>query len=296
MLLTEYTLPRARRLAQMLWPESILPYGIKIVWLQFGGTDNPDFEVYAGQHSHAFCEIQIGLQGGFCYQSGGVKYPVVCGQGLLFAPGAEHKYCPTPEAYVKCSLAFSVEIGNLLYKQLIKRPVVPFEVSGEIVDALNTILKEAQVGNCFSYKLIAGRAFEAVYAVLRCVGIVLPGEANQPLTEDMRFAAAKEYIHTHLHSMISCDEVARHCGLSPRQLKRIFVQHTGNTLFAYIKLTRLQKCEELLLKSDYSIKEISHRLGFENEYYFSNFFKRNYGIPPGYFRKKNALPRKTDER
>ncbi len=288
MLLLEYTLPRAQRLAQMLWPESILPYGIKIVWLQFGGTDNPDFEVYAGQHSHAFCEIQMGLQGDFCYRSGSKDYRISAGQGLLCAPGAEHQFIPMAQEYIKCSLAFSVEIGNALYRQLIQRRVILFAVSDEIIDALNTILKEAGVGNCFSYKLIGGRAFEAVYAVLRQVGIALPSEARQPLTEDMRFLAAKEYIHTHLHTMFSCDEVARHCGLSPRQLKRIFVKHTGNTVFAYIKLTRLQKCEELLLKSEHSIKEISHRLGFENEYYFSNFFKRNYGIPPGYFRKKNA--------
>ncbi len=289
MLLLEYTLPRAQRLAQMLWPESILPYGIKIVWLQFGGTDNPDFEVYAGRHSHAFCEIQLGVQGSFCYRDDHREYNITAGQGLLFAPGAEHQYIPKENAYIKCSLAFSVEIGNALYKQLIQRQVIPFTVSDEIINALNTILKEVDVGNCFSYKLIGGRAFEAVYAVLRQAGVTVPSEARQPLTEDMRFLAAKEYIHANLHTMFSCDAVARHCGLSPRQLKRIFVRHTGNTVFAYIKLTRLQKCEELLLKSEHSIKEISHRLGFENEYYFSNFFKRNYGIPPGYFRKKNAV-------
>ncbi|UKI31117.1 MAG: helix-turn-helix domain-containing protein [Lentisphaeria bacterium] len=30
-----------------------------------------------------------------------------------------------------------------------------------------------------------------------------------------------------------------------------------------------------------SVKEIAGEMGFDNEYYFSRFFKRHLGLPPG---------------
>jgi AraC-like DNA-binding protein len=43
--------------------------------------------------------------------------------------------------------------------------------------------------------------------------------------------------------------------------------------------------KSLLSESKLLIKEISARCGFENEYYFSNRFKKHTGISPTEYRK-----------
>jgi two-component system response regulator YesN len=42
---------------------------------------------------------------------------------------------------------------------------------------------------------------------------------------------------------------------------------------------------ELLSQTDLSVKRISEICGFENQYYFSNFFKRRVGCAPSIYRE-----------
>ena len=40
----------------------------------------------------------------------------------------------------------------------------------------------------------------------------------------------------------------------------------------------------MLIDEERPIKEISSALGFANEYYFSRFFRKHTGVPPGQYR------------
>jgi AraC-like DNA-binding protein len=162
-----------------------------------------------------------------------------------------------------------------------------FDICNRLTSALDAVLKGLKE-DISSKTILEQGISQAVEVILEQIGIPLSEKAAQPVLEDERVAMAKQYICENLHRMLSCEEVAKHCGLSAKQLNRIFLRCVGMTIFGYTKMVRLQKCEELLLTSGDSIKEISSRLGFQNTYYFSNFFKRNYGIPPAYFRNKNA--------
>ncbi|MBR4721385.1 MAG: helix-turn-helix transcriptional regulator [Clostridia bacterium] len=48
----------------------------------------------------------------------------------------------------------------------------------------------------------------------------------------------------------------------------------------YKKLLRLEKAHELLLSKEYSVKEVSNIVGYDDVSYFSKIFKKNYGYPP----------------
>ena len=80
-------------------------------------------------------------------------------------------------------------------------------------------------------------------------------------------------------------EYAKDSGLSYAQFFRRFKTYTGLTPSEYVNALRMEKAKKLLFESDLQIKEISDSLGFENEYYFSNFFKKHYNISPSAFRK-----------
>lgn len=78
--------------------------------------------------------------------------------------------------------------------------------------------------------------------------------------------------------------VAQKTGLSYVQFLRRFKAFTGMTPMDYVTSLRLQRAKELLTGSTLPVKEIANVCGFENEYYFSNFFKKHTGRSPKAFR------------
>lgn len=51
--------------------------------------------------------------------------------------------------------------------------------------------------------------------------------------------------------------------------------------------TRIMAAKELLMNTELSIREISEKTGFSNQYYFSACFKKITGMAPTGFRNPN---------
>lgn len=97
--------------------------------------------------------------------------------------------------------------------------------------------------------------------------------------------ACCDYIYKHLHEKISLDDLARHCGFSPRYLSRLFQQEMGVSLPDYIQSMKVKEAEQLLICTNATISEISTFLGFSSQSYFSFLFKKANHISPQQFRK-----------
>ncbi len=102
--------------------------------------------------------------------------------------------------------------------------------------------------------------------------------------DDPCIRQAVKRIHHSLHCKISLAALANECGLSYAHFFRRFQAFTGRNPSDYIILCRLQKAKKLLMDPSLSIKSIAFSCGFENEYYFSNFFKKHAGVSPSLFR------------
>lgn len=87
----------------------------------------------------------------------------------------------------------------------------------------------------------------------------------------------------------SIAELAGLCGLSERQLIRLFKRCTGTTLHAYVEDVRLKRATEMLSSSDLCLKEIAFRLGFAAPSSFSNAFRRLTGNSPRVYRQTARL-------
>lgn len=64
-----------------------------------------------------------------------------------------------------------------------------------------------------------------------------------------------------------------------------FKEITGQTIGQYITARRVEIAKNLLLDNTVPISEISERLGFSSQRYFSTFFKQQTGMSPSAFRK-----------
>lgn len=76
--------------------------------------------------------------------------------------------------------------------------------------------------------------------------------------------------------------------LGKSQFYRKIQSITGNNPSIFIRTLRLNYASELLIKNEYSIKEISYMSGFNSTSYFGKTFKEKFGLTPKEFIKENV--------
>jgi len=75
-------------------------------------------------------------------------------------------------------------------------------------------------------------------------------------------------------------------GYSDYYLSRQFKNETGHSIAQYINLKKIEVAKNYIKTSDLSIREISEKLSFASETYFSTVFKKITGESPFKYRKK----------
>lgn len=93
------------------------------------------------------------------------------------------------------------------------------------------------------------------------------------------FSEIMKLLDLNLSSHITISMIAEQCNISPSKLKKIFHHYTGMGLISYHNKMKIKKAIEYL-SSEYSIAEISSMLGYTNQFYFSNVFKKETGKSP----------------
>jgi transcriptional regulator GlxA family with amidase domain len=102
---------------------------------------------------------------------------------------------------------------------------------------------------------------------------------------DVKLTAILEWVRIHLTTDLSLQTVAHEFNYSREHLARFFKKQMGMTLREYIHKNRIDRAKGLLCQSDANIREIAHRLGFEDEKYFMKLFKRYENMSPGAYRR-----------
>lgn len=107
----------------------------------------------------------------------------------------------------------------------------------------------------------------------------------------------KRYAERNCNKVISLYDVSKAVFLSPKYLSRVFKQQTGVEFKKYFLAIKIIKAKELLEKTDYSVEEISFKLGYQNPESFIRIFEKKTGITPARYRKsKNAKSEKKDKK
>jgi AraC-like DNA-binding protein len=106
---------------------------------------------------------------------------------------------------------------------------------------------------------------------------------------EQRLERATGFLEQNLHRPISLLEVARHVHVSAETLGRLFRTHYRTSPIQYLTRLRMAKARELLQARQYNISEVSRACGYESLQYFSRAFSKQFGMPPGSFRKRLPL-------
>ena len=105
------------------------------------------------------------------------------------------------------------------------------------------------------------------------------------------------YLHAHMAEKVTLEEVGRQMHFSPVYCDTVFKKEVGKSIVRYLLDQRLEEAKSLLLANTHSVREIAHRVGFEDNNYFSRLFKHRVGYTPIQYRKsilKNMKNKNAD--
>jgi len=239
---------------------------------------------YARRAGHREFTVEL-VTGGSCRVTlDGRSYTVEEGAAYVLPPELSHSYTTGP--------------GGILFKRYIT-------------------LSATEPGLLLPLRSLAGRVVPADYPVLKGLfkrvtrelegeadGIVLSTLAYRILLELQRSRAgayplqvehALHYFHSNLNRNITAQELAADTGTSISHLNRLFTASLNSSPMKYFMKLRMKWAADLVENTEFSIKEISFRTGFDNPGYFSFRFKEHFGISPNHLRQGKTGTEKAVE-
>lgn len=116
-------------------------------------------------------------------------------------------------------------------------------------------------------------------------GLITRSRSNKELrTEEML-----EYLEKHKNEPFSSQGLEDKMHLSFKHLNLIFKSVTGTTLQKHHAHLRMDQAAKMLRETSLSIEEISRSLGFDEQFYFSNSFKKQFGLSPSTYRNNQII-------
>ncbi|WP_185971040.1 AraC family transcriptional regulator [Alkalicoccobacillus porphyridii] len=119
-------------------------------------------------------------------------------------------------------------------------------------------------------------------------------QKQQEQLADHNLTPIIEWMHVHAGQSYSVAEIAQKFNYNANYLSRQFKSKIGMSLQSYLSLVKMTKAKDLLSRTRYSIRSISHAIGIEDEKYFMRLFKKNEGMTPSEFRKAYYRVNLTD--
>jgi AraC-like DNA-binding protein len=247
------------------------------------------------RHKHSTYEFHFIAAGSCIVKLDGSQFRVNANECYLTAPGVYHEQigigsCELTEYSLNCDISLlsdsTSEAGHIL--QVLKdTPCKLVKDTTGIIKLFRKALEEAyyqRIGFLSSIKslivLILAMSSRAIEVNSYCK-YEIPLKNKK---EEYRYEQIRKYIEDNISSPITAGDIASFMYLSEKQTCRIVKQVKNITTKELVIRIKLQKAKDLLKNTSLPIVEISDALGFSSEYYFNQFFRREEGYPPGFFR------------
>jgi len=251
--------------------------GITKCYLKFLQTSSDAANVTKKEHHHTGFELHIIVRGSQVYRVGDRQFCLESGSFLLIPPGIPHQVLSMAKDTQKYSVSFRMNSKD-------SYGCCQGKLEPRQADNLVFMEKEAALQREISLVLVENCLLELITAVLRQAGME-EIRAQNIREENAVLGLAKQYIADNIDRAPEVITVAQYCGMSTKQLSRIFLKAEGVAPGAYILQARVSRIEELLQNAELTLTQISELMHFSSEYYFNSFFKKYSGMPPGAYRK-----------
>ena len=93
------------------------------------------------------------------------------------------------------------------------------------------------------------------------------------------------FMNKNFSKSLTREDIARQVGVNEDYLTRIFRKEMGVSLWTYLTELRLDFARRQLLYAGEKIENVAKKSGFSRTSYFTNVFKKRYGVSPSDLRR-----------
>lgn len=188
-----------------------------------------------------------------------------------------------------------VSCNGVLYNNIYQPPFVTVdESSGATFKMLAEQIKaEMQKPELAQHELLVSylKIFLINAARLKTQQQPAAAESVKDNKEPFILQKLKDAIEANFKTKHSPADYAEMLYISPKALAKITKSHFNKTLSSLINERIIIEAKRELYLTDKTVKEIAWELGYEDEYYFSRFFKVNADISPQLYRETVGFAR-----
>jgi len=134
--------------------------------------------------------------------------------------------------------------------------------------------------------LFQDKLFHHCEAVLIACRQINPQDAVAQM--DPRIQRVCEFIISSSAKPISLRALAEIACLSPDRFEKLFLRETGSLPFRYIEQLRMLRAENILLRTNRPVSDISREVGISDPAYFARRFRLFFGTGPREYRASHA--------
>jgi AraC-like DNA-binding protein len=212
------------------------------------------------------------------FTCGDVTYQIKPGSIMLVLPGIKHMYRPLFETgWQEFWVGFKGGyFSRLLEEGRLSVDKVFFETGlhDSILSLFNLIFDEVRKQR----PLYQMKACAAIFSLIAEV-LTRERRNTEPNLYQQTVEKAKYLMESNVFSAINLPGISDQLGISTSRLNEIFKTYTSMTPYQYYIHIKIHKAESLL-EEELPVKEVAHKMGFEDQYYFSRLFKNKTGVSP----------------
>lgn len=256
------------------------PFSLTLAGITY---ENPDY--YISRTNSPFSVVEYVMSGKGYLKIDGKEYAVSAGDMYIIPPSSTHLYRSDPQNPWK-KIWFNssgILLSELLRIYGINQKNVFKNADGSVY--LKKILKicgDKTVPPEETDSRAAAVMFELV-----CFLANLQNKSKDETNPDA--LKIKSYINTNVDKNITISELSKLIFRSESQTVRIFKAAYGTTPYDYLLGQKIERANLFLQNTRLPVKEIAIKLGFCDEHYFSNLYKKRCGITPSDFRKSSGI-------
>lgn len=131
------------------------------------------------------------------------------------------------------------------------------------------------------------RINEIIYSLCVKLLLIKPESEESKMINWQKYDKVFDYIRKYGDASTSVAFLAELMGMRSNVFSRNFTRDIGMPPKDFLINVLTSKASELLLAPNASVRETAFALQFSSEYYFSNFYKRQTGMSPREFQRKN---------
>ncbi len=242
-------------------------------------------------HSHQFTELffVVNGEGNFLFRND--SYPIRTGDLVIIPPYMEH----TEQSIAGKALEYYViGMDGVSFQNEEERISAQFFCNFSnkalISDLFAQMLFEMKNPSYGSDKICQNLLEILILRIVRFQHLIPVPFSSAHMTKEC--AQIKEYLDSNYSSHITLDTLTELTHMNKYYMAHSFSKYTGQSPIQYLNSRRMEAACTLLTDTDYSISSISSSVGFSSQSYFTQAFRKKYGITPIKYRQIHAESRK----